>query len=168
MNKLLIIGAGDHSEVVCEIAKACGFTTFLFLDDSEELIKSGKAYDKVSAMHSMSEEYEYAFVSIGNNMLRNKLIDELLKFGYKIPVLVHPTAFVSSTAVVSIGSLVAPCAVVGANSTIGKGCFISYCATVDHNVTIGDYSHIDSRAVCESYSHIEPYTKVTAGDIVRR
>ena len=168
MKKLLIIGAGDHSRVVFEVAKSCGFSEFMFLDDSQELLAQGRAHDKIGAIESLRYEYDCAFVSIGSNTFREKITDDLLKLGYKLPILIHPTAFVSETANIGAGTLVCPKAVIGTSATVGRGCIISASSVIDHNTTVGDYSHIDAGAVCESNSLVRKGTKVSAGDIVRR
>lgn len=160
--KLLIIGAGEHGQVVKEIAETIGeYEEVDFVDD-----KSENAVGKVSDIEKLHSEYDSAFVGIGNNILREKLITELEHIGYTIPVLIHPTAYVSKSAKISKGTVIEPKAIVNANAKIGTGCIISVGAIIDHDVVIGDYVHANSGSiVCDARS-VDKGVKVDAGEII--
>ena len=168
MNKLLIIGAGAHSEVVREVAKSCGYSEFVFVDDSEDLLSSGRAQYNTAALSWLGKDYEDAFVSVGNNQVRKFMYDLLAKNGYNIPSLIHPTAYISPTAVIGKGSLIGPMSIINSNAIIGQGCILSCSAVVDHNVIVSDFAHIDAGAVCESYSTVDLYAKISAGTVNRK
>lgn len=53
-----------------------------------------------------------------------------------VPVLVHPTAYISPSAVVRKGTLVEPRAV------------------IDHDVIVEDYAHVNAAAVCKARSRV--------------
>ena len=160
--KLLIIGAGGHGKVVKEIAESLGYQDIAFLDD-----KSSEAIGKSADSQKFVEEYQYAFVSIGNNKFRGELLVRLEQEGFEIPILIHPSAYVSRSAVIGKGTVVEPMAIVNANSKIGNGCIISVGAIVDHNVIIEDYCHINSGAICMAGSQLKKRgTKVDAGDVM--
>lgn len=42
--------------------------------------------------------------------------------GYSVPILVHPTAYVSKSARIGSGTIIEPKAIVNANAAIGNGC----------------------------------------------
>ncbi|MBQ4128742.1 MAG: PglB [Ruminococcus sp.] len=165
MKKLLIIGAGAHSEVVCEVARSCGYSEFIFVDDSKELLSIGRAQYDTTALSWLIKEYEDAFISVGNNQMRKSMYDQLIENGYNIPSLIHPTAYISSSATIGDGSLIGPMSIVNSNALIGKGCILSCAAVVDHNVVVSDFAHIDAGAVCESYSKVDMYGKILAGTV---
>jgi len=160
--KLLIIGAGGHGQVVKEIAEAIGeYEAIDFVDD-----KSENVVGKVSDIEKFHSEYDSAFVGIGNNIHREKLITELEHIGYTIPVLIHPTAYVSKSAKISKGTVIEPKAVVNANAKIGIGCIISVGTIIDHDVVIGDYVHANSGSiVCDARS-VDKGIKIDAGEII--
>ena len=158
---LLIIGAGGHGRVVKEVAEALGYDKIAFLDDN-----SADAIGKIADSKSFVQEYQAAFVGIGNNKFRNELLQRLEQEGYETPALLHPTAYISKTAVIGKGTVVEPKAIVNANSRVGVGCIISVGAIVDHDVTIEDYCHINSGAICMAGSQIKKkFTKVDAGEV---
>jgi hypothetical protein len=60
--------------------------------------------------HAVAEQ---AIVAIGNNALREKLIQQLAEVGFKLATVVHPQAFVSPSAILGAGSAVMAGAIVG-------------------------------------------------------
>jgi UDP-N-acetylbacillosamine N-acetyltransferase len=159
--KLLILGAGGHGKVVAEIAENIGYDEIAFLDDN-----CSEAIGKMDDLEKFKGQYANAFVGIGNNKLREELISRLLDCGYEIPILIHPSAYVSKTATIGIGTVIEPKAIVNANSCIGEGCIISVGAIVDHDVEIGEYSHINAGVIVKAGGQIESLRKLEAGEVV--
>ena len=157
---LLIIGAGGHGKVVAEIATECGYGKIDFLDDN-----SSDAMGKISDLGKFVDQYQYAFVSIGNNKFREELIEILKKCGYQIPFLIHPTAYVSRSAKIGKGTVVEPKAIVNANTKIAEGCIISVGAIVDHNVVIEKYCHINAGVIVNAGATVEEYTKIEIAEM---
>ena len=158
---LLIIGAGGHGKVVAEVAAACGYDNISFLDDNRE-----QAIGKINEMKAFCNQFANAFVDIGNNQFRNKMIKELLEIGYEVPVLVHPTAYVSKTAKISAGTVVEPLAIVNTNSVIGKGCIVSVGANVDHDTVLEDCVHVNAGAIVKAGAHVEENRKLEVGEVI--
>lgn len=158
---LLIIGAGGHGNVVKEIAEALGYSNIEFLDDD-----STRAIGKIADSKDFVSQFDEAFVSIGNNKLRSDILYRLVKEGYNIPVLIHPTAYVSKSALIAMGTLVEPMAVVNANSKISFGCIISVGSIVDHDAVLEYCVHVNAGAICKAGSFIAKETKLEAGQIV--
>ena len=161
MKGLLIIGAGGHGKVVAEVAKDIGYQNIAFLDDN-----TPEAIGKVSELEKFKEQYSDAFVGIGNNRLRRELNQKLQACGYTVPVLIHPSAYVSRTSKIGIGTVVEPKAIVNANTVIGIGCIISVGAIVDHDVEIGDCCHINVGAIVKAGGKVERFRKLEAGEVV--
>lgn len=161
MRKLLIIGAGGHGQVVAEVAENCGYSDIAFVDDY-----SDKAICKIADVAKLKDVYKNAFVGIGNNKFREKLIECLKAKGFRIPVLIHPSAYISRTAVIFEGTVVEPKAIVNANSKIGEGSIISVGAIVDHSVEIGKFCHVNSGAIVKAGAKLDDYVKLEAGEVV--
>lgn len=163
MKTLLIIGAGGHGQVVKEIAGACGYKTIDFLDD-----KAPKAVGKVNEAPYIAPNYEGVIVGIGNNTIRRSITELLEKMeGINIVTLIHPTAYVSGSAIIGKGTVVEPNATINANSKIGEGCIISVGAIVDHDSSIGYFSHINAGAICMAGSNVEALAKVNADEVIK-
>lgn len=162
MNKnLLIIGAGGHGKVVKEIAEALGYTNIAFLDDN-----SPEAIGRIADSKAYVNQYQEAFLGIGNNKFRRELLARLEQEGFKIPVLIHPTAYVSKSAVIGKGTVVEPKAIVNANSKVDIGCIISVGSIVDHDVVLEDCVHVNAGAICKAGSLVCSCGRIDAGEIV--
>lgn len=159
--KLLVIGAGGHGQVVAEVAGDCGGSDIAFIDDN-----SKSAIGTISDLEKFKEEYMDAFVGVGNNKLKDKLLVKIKEIGYSVPVLIHPSAYVSRTCEVREGSIIQPKAIVNAHSIIGEGGIISVGSIVDHDVTVGKYCHINSGAIVKAGAEIKEYEKLEAGEVV--
>lgn len=137
---LLILGAGGQGKVVKELAQNIGvFRKIAFLDDN---LDNHNAIGKCNDCAKFVEEYPIAIPSIGNQNMRMKWIDMLVREGFIIPTLVHRTAIVSPSAEIGYGTVVEAKVTIGANSNIGYGCIISSGATIDRNINIPDGTHI--------------------------
>lgn len=161
MRKLLIIGAGGHGKVVSEIAADIGYGEIAFLDDN-----SPEAIGKITELNKFRNQYSEAFVGLGNNKRRSELLCELQDCGYVIPVLIHPSAYISRTAMIGSGTVVEPKAIVNANTVIGNGCIISVGAIVDHDVEIKECCHINAGAIVKAGGKIDSFRKLEAGEVV--
>lgn len=161
MKSLLIIGAGGHGQVVKEIAQDLGYERIDFIDDY-----NSQAIGKIKDLENF-KEYRNAFVGIGNDKLRNKLIDLLERLGYQVPVLIHPTAYISRSASIEAGTVVEPQAIVNANTKIKKGSIVSVGAIIDHDVTLGKCVHINAGAIVEAGGKAKDFEKIGAGNVRR-
>lgn len=160
--KILLIGAGGHSAVVTETILSLKnekdnliYECIDYLDDYSE-----KAIGKVQELQAIGKKYDEAFCCIGNNILREKIIVEILNLGMNLPVLIHPSAYISPSASIEPGTIVEPKAIINSNSNIGKGCIISTGAIIDHNVKIENYCHINAGVVCKAGSIIKVKSKL--------
>lgn len=160
---LLIIGAGGHGKVVKEVAQAaCQFEKIDFVDDNGEL-----AVGKIEDLSKLRCRYDAAFAAIGNNKVRSEVLTVLQEYEYNIPVLIHPTAYVSDSAKIMYGTVVEPKAIVNANSKVAQGCIISVGAIVDHDVVVEQCAHVNAGAICKAGSVIAAETKLEAGQVVK-
>lgn len=165
--KLLILGAGGHGQVVKEVAEAMKddigqllYDQIDFLDDENEM-----AIGRLEEVALYLRDYDEAFVGIGNNQLRKQYMEVLEDLGFSIPILIHPSAYVSNSAVIEKGVVIEPKVIVNANTQISKGTIVSVGAIVDHNTQIGPYSHINAGAICKAGSQIPEECKLDAGEV---
>ncbi|MEA5026321.1 MAG: hypothetical protein VB012_01540 [Erysipelotrichaceae bacterium] len=161
-SNLLILGAGGHGLVVEEVARSMNcYMEIAFLDDNNP-----DASGRLADYQQFAEHFDQAFVGIGDNYLREEWIMKLCKAGYKIPTLIHPSAYVSPSAKIDGGTIVEPLAVVNANALIEFGCIISVGSIVDHNALIRRCAHVNAGAICKAGSIIERCVKLEAGEII--
>lgn len=168
MNKsLLIIGAGIYSTVAFDVAESMNFFDKIdFADDQAVSTPDGKpVVGKISEIKSLSAEYEYAFVAIGNPKIRLTLINKLEdETSLKVWSLVSPQAYVSPSAQIYKGTIVEPMAVIHAKSVIMTGCIISAGAVVNHASVLCDGVHVDCNATVGGTALVPAGTKIFSGE----
>ena len=152
MKKLLIIGCGGHAKVVYETAIATSsFSEFAFLDDKyENRLELNDDWGKWEIIGKISDlrdpnirdNFKSAVVAIGENNQRLSTIKQLIKYSYKLPTLIHPSATVSVTAEIGIGSVVFAQSVIQAKTKIGIGSIINNSASINHDCIVEDGVHI--------------------------
>jgi len=143
---LLVMGAGGHGRVVASSAfQTRRWTQIAFLDDKypgvgavDDMPVLGPFADAAS-LHSRFPE---AVVALGESHLRMRILRELQEMGFGLPVVVHPAAWVSSSATLGAGTVVFAHGVVNPGARLGQGCIVNTAATVDHDCQIGDGVHL--------------------------
>ena len=167
MKKLIIIGAGGHGKVLCDIAeKTEKYSEIAFLDDSAEGERLGypiigKTADFVK--HINDTEF---IVGIGSTVARERIMRMLSDSGACIATLVHPSAVIGKDVEIGEGSVIVAGAVINPSAKIGRGCIINTHASVDHDCIVGDLAHIAPDATVAGESRIGERTWVGAGATV--
>ena len=137
---LLILGAGSHGTELGELARSLHvFRRVEFLDDDP----AKGALGPCKHLEQYVEEFPVAIPAVGERALRMRWMEELIRAGFILPVLIHPTAVVSANAVIGYGSVVAARATVGPGAVIGKGCIVSSGATIGRNTELPDWTLVD-------------------------
>ncbi len=146
MSDLLILGAGGHGKVVAETAIASGLASRItFLDDRP--IQSVLGWPVLSPLQCaldplIKEQFPTALVAIGDPATRLLWIEKLQAASYLLPVLVHPSAWISPSAHVGLASVVFANAAVQAEVFIGKGAIINTSCSIDHDTQLADGVHV--------------------------
>lgn len=140
------MGAGGHAKVIVDILQQNmeyevvglidqkgkeGFWSIPVLGDDDDLPKL-----------RIEMNVDYAFVALGNGMLREKVTQKVLAAGFELINVISKYAVVSNRVKIGIGTVVMPGAVINADVVIGDGCIINTNASVDHEDVIGAYTHI--------------------------
>lgn len=161
MKNLLILGAGQYGCVVRETAEAIGcFEKIAFLDDNSPL-----AMGKLAAYEGFAREYGCAFVAMGNPALRIQWLEKLELAGYELPVLIHPRAYVSPSAILGKAVIVEPMAVVNAQAVVETGGLLCAGSVVNHNAHVMPVCQIDCNAVVAANATVPEGTKVPGGTV---
>ena len=151
MSRLLILGAGGHAKVVAETAIAsANFSEVAFLDDrcsGPDQLPSVLGFPVLGSLAlalepAHREQFASAAVAFGNATARLNWIEQLDTAGYALPVLIHPTAWVSPSAQLASGSVVFAQAAVQALASIGVGSILNTGCSVDHDAQLAGGVHI--------------------------
>lgn len=148
--RLLVVGAGGHGRSVAEAAELTSqFQVVGFLDDSlttGELVLGVHVLGPVASMAQHRAAANQAIVAIGDNAVREKLMQQLAAAGFEWATVVHPRAIVSPSAVLGAGSAVMAGAIVGTEARLGVGAIVNCGAVVDHHATVEDFGHLGVNA----------------------
>lgn len=163
MNRLIIIGASGHGKVVADIAKKCGYTDIVFLDNDTN-IKSCAGHPVLGPDTMTGELDGDVFIAVGNAAVRKKLMKR--DKGRNFPVLIHPDAVVADDVEIGAGSVVMAGTVINPGTRIGEGVIINTSSSVDHDCTIGDFCHISVGAHLCGTVKVGDCTWIGAGSTV--
>ena len=175
MKKILIIGAGGHSNVIEDTLKELGiFNEIAFLDDkfnhnTKKLFSGNKNILGSSNLIYNSDirsKFKYAFVAIGDAEKRLMLINKLENLEYEIPIIIHPTAWVSKSVSIGIGSIILSQSTIQTGVRGGKGLIINNSCSIDHDSSIGNAVHIAPGVNIAGSVHVGDKTWIGIGATV--
>jgi len=172
--RLLILGAGGHAKCVAELAQTLGIQVLGFLDDQQA--NWGKPFFGLPVLGGIDVETVCRIdptgmvIAIGNNRVRQTIVEKFTPLGEKITwmTLHHPSAIISPSARIGIGSVVMAGAIINAEAQIGAHVIIGSGAIVEHECVVADYAHIASGARLGGGVQIGTRTIVDTGGIVKR
>ncbi len=147
---LLVLGAGGHAKVVADCAFATGqWNKISFLDDrfpKLTMLNNWEVIGKISELSKFLTVYPELALGVGSNSLRLDWLQFGLSEGFHFPVIIHPSAVISSFADIDKGSVVFAGAVLNIHAKLGAACIINTGANVDHDCTLADGVHISPGA----------------------
>lgn len=164
---LLIVGSGSFSPEVEELASLLGYTNIAFLDDNPSTAYCSPVIGTTADIAGFRSQYDTAIVALGNNKTRMKYHNILKENGYNIPILIHPTAYVSPTAEIASGCIIRAKAVVSRYVKLGEATILNVGALIDHHVEIGYGCHILMGAVVRNKAKVEPLTRVESLSLIQ-
>ena len=137
--RLIIIGASGHGKVVADVARNCGYTEIVFLDNNSE-IKKCAGYPVLGPDTLVNELEGDVFIAIGNAKIRKQLMDSETERNF--PVLVHPSAVVAENVTLGPGTVVMAGTVINPGVVIGRGVIVNTSSSIDHDCILGDFVHV--------------------------
>lgn len=146
MSSLLILGAGGHAKVMAEAALASdAASSIAFLDDRP--LPPSLGWPVLGRLDlaldpSIQEKFSAALVGIGHPATRLRWLAKLQDAGYRLPLLIHPSAWVSPSAKIGPGTVVFSQAAVQAQAVIGIGAILNTGCSVDHDAQLSDGVHV--------------------------
>lgn len=157
--KIVVAGAGGHAKVVIDFLRMSGWDVIGCTDPEARgdcsgapVLGSDDALEEIRA-----QGVSHAFCALGDNRLRQRIGRQLQAWGFDVPSLVGPGAFVSSSASIGAGAAILGGALVNVDCTIGDFAIVNTNASVDHDGVIGSSAHIGPGASLAG--------KVTVGDM---
>ncbi len=148
MEDIILVGFGGHAKsVVDTIEKEGKYHIVGFTDPLPD--REYKGYHCLGNDDVLEEYFlkgiRYAFVTLGymgQGKNRDVLYKKLKKIGYRLPVIIDPSAVLAEDIKIGEGTFVGKNAVINAAAIVGKMCIINTGAVVEHENQIGDFTHV--------------------------
>jgi sugar O-acyltransferase (sialic acid O-acetyltransferase NeuD family) len=171
MSALLVVGAGGHGRVLADVAMCTQrWSHIAFADDRGSALGKPLGLEVVGTCAELSRlaaQFDAVAVGIGNAIVRMRLLTQLAASGRQLPVIAHPTAYVSQFARLGAGTVVFPQAAINAGAVLGVGCIVNTAATVDHDCQLADAVHVCPGAHLAGDVHIGLRCWIGVGACVR-
>ena len=164
MKKLLIVGAGRFPPEVEELARLNGYDSFAYLDDNPEA-RCQPIIGNLASLPDHVADYPEAIVAFGNNERRLVCTKKLTVAGYNVPVLIHPTAYVSPDAEIAQGCIIRTQCVVSRYVKLGMATILNVGALIDHDCVIGEGSHILMGAIIRNMEALPPMSRIESNQV---
>lgn len=151
MEDIVLVGFGGHAKSLADsiewegkyhiagytdVKASSGRYRYLGTDDALEAIFAGGISNAVVGIGYM-----------GKGTIRQQLYRKLKDIGFNLPIIIDPSAVVSSSTVIEEGSFIGKGAIVNAEAFIGKMVIINTKALVEHECIVDNFAHVAVGAV---------------------
>ncbi len=145
---VIILGNGGHSKVIQEMIRSLNFRIIAVLDGKyiEQTIENGINYAPIKSIDEYLKPEVRVVLAIGDNTSRKKVSEQLSLHPEKYLTVTHPSAIVSPTARIGVGTVIMPNTVINARARVGSHCIINTGAIIEHDSKINNYCHVSPNA----------------------
>jgi sugar O-acyltransferase (sialic acid O-acetyltransferase NeuD family) len=161
-----------HAKVLVELlADAPELSIVGLIDDlpenADRVVRGLAVLGGIDALdHLRGAGVEGVIVGFGDSAGRSRVVDEVRRAGLALPVFVHATATIVSSARCGDGAQVLARAYVGPDAVIGEAALINTAAIIEHDAQIGRGSVVGPGAVITGRVHVGDGVTVGAGATV--
>ncbi len=150
MNKIIILGASGHSKVLIDIIEQQNhFQIVGLIDRPEKVGQNLLTYKVIGTDEDLGNllthhSVDTIAIGIGDNFIRSLVFAKTAqKFpNIKFATLIHPKAYVATSAKIGAGSVIMPGAVVGSDCFVGDHCIVNTNSSLDHDSSMGNFSSL--------------------------
>ena len=160
-NKLLILGSGGLGRMTLEASEMLGYECF-FLDDNIEspIVCGAKVLGKLDELSSFVGKFDFCICAIGDNKLREKYNQLAIDLGFRVPNIIHKTAYVSTFARIGFGVILLNNVCIQNGAVLGNGVVVTANSEIHHDCVIGDYALIYSCSAIRTFAKIGKRAKI--------
>lgn len=167
---VLLVGAGGHGRCVAEalILSAKALAGYVDPEPSAWARLPRRSEEELEAWCKAAGIVAIGIGGVSPDDLKARLalVERYRTLGAKLPVVRHPSAVVSPTALVEAGAILLAGAIVQPAARIGRGALINTRAIIEHDVQIGPGAHIAPGAMVLGGSKIGEAAMIGAGAII--
>ncbi len=147
--RVLIVGAGGHAQVVADILGRMSdadneVAPIGYLDDDPTLLGQDRLGLPVlgSTKQLSLAAHDAIVVAVGDNETRRNLFEQFVSAGQRLIIACHPSATIAPDVLICPGTMICARVVVNPGSRIGADVILNTACSVDHHNVIGDHVHI--------------------------
>ncbi|WP_368657371.1 acetyltransferase [Metabacillus halosaccharovorans] len=165
---IVIIGTGGHSKVVKDIILLNRNIQIVgYLDDKFEdyFIEDKIFYGPISAYQFLIDKFDDIkfIVAIGHNQTRKRIVNKLNLEEHLYMTPIHPSAIISPSASLGIGTVVMANTVINADAVIGDHVIVNTASIIEHDNKIYDFAHVSPNATLAGNVQIGQGVHIGAG-----
>lgn len=157
MKKLVVYGASNFGDEVAQLfmdinSAKVQWQILGYLDDNVELWNTKRlglpVLGGMEWLTAASPEVEVV-IGIGNPKIRRRIASKVCEIGRAFATGIHPTATVSSSAEIGVGTIVKAGCVVTTHVKLGNHVIVQVLTSINHNSSIGDFSTLNPQvSIC--------------------
>lgn len=174
MKKIVLIGAGGHANSCIDVINGTKKYKIIFLLEkkiSKNLIKYNRLTYNNENLQKIKKKVNYAFVCFGqikNKFSRQKVFENLSKKGFKFPIIISNSSYVSKNSKILDGSIIMQKSVINSNAKIGYNNIINTGSIIEHDVSIGNHNHIAPGVIINGGVTIGNNCFIGSGSIIKQ
>lgn len=174
MKKIILIGAGGHANSCIDVilgTKKYEIICLLEKKISKNFSKYKKLVFNKKNLLKLKKNNKYAFVCFGqikNKFSRQKVFESLSKKGFKFPVIISKSSYVSKNSKILDGSIIMQKSIINSNVEIGYNNIINTGSIIEHDVFIGNHNHIAPGAIINGGVTIGNNCFIGSGSIIKQ
>lgn len=168
---VVIIGYSGHAYVLIDVLHLNHYKVYGYCDREE---KQKNPYrltylgsEVKDAVIKVIGNY-LTVVSIGDNNIREQIFNHLNKNSIQIQEVIHPSATISSTAIIGTGAHIMGSVTINSFAEIGQGVICNTACVIEHECSIGNFSHIAPGAVLAGNVQIGARSFIGANAVIKQ
>ena len=150
MEKIILLGGGGHAKSVADaILREGKYEIAGFVDNTHAKDSVYCGYRVIGSDNDLENLYSSgihnAFVCVGylgKSDIRGKLYKRLKEIGFRLPVIVDPSAVLAEEVMIGEGTFIGKGAIVNSCARIGEMVIINSGALIEHDCVVSDFCHI--------------------------
>tara|TARA_B100000035_G_C21024716_1_gene565665 strand:- start:1807 stop:2388 length:582 start_codon:yes stop_codon:yes gene_type:complete len=174
MKKIILIGAGGHAKSCIDIItdlKKYKISYLLEKKKSKHFTEYNKMNYNERNLLKIRKKIQLALVAFGqikDKSKRENVFNQLKKIGFKLPVIISKTSYVSKKSKILEGTIIMHKSIINTNVKIGYNNIINTGSIIEHDVSIGNHNHIAPGAIINGGVLIGNNCFIGSGSIIKQ
>lgn len=171
---LILVGAGGHAHACIDVIEQHGgYQIAGLIGMPDEMHDHHLGYPVIGTdtdLPELAKIFPYALITIGQIKTpahRTRLYHQVVAFGFQLPIIISPSAYVSRHATIGAGTIVMHGAIVNAGASVGENCIINTRALLEHDASVADHCHISTGAIINGNTVIGSGCFVGSGSFIK-